>query len=199
MNKSEEIKDLATALCKAQSEMSGAKKKAANPFFKSKYADLKEVIDCAKDALSDNGLSISQFPVSEDGKAGVNTILMHSSGEYIESTLLLACTKQDPQAYGSAITYARRYAYQSILGIPSEDDDGQRASAPAKPTYKEPAKKSEPAKPHGPTLALILGAFKASPDLATLEAKKVKADSTEHAKDLGMIKAYEQRKQELSK
>ena len=131
MNKSASLAELAKALNKAQSEMSGAKKGSANPFFKSKYADLAEVIHCAKEALATNGLSIAQFPLTHDGKAGVRTLLMHSSGEYIEDVLLLACTKQDPQAMGSAITYARRYAYQSVLGIPSEDDDGNYASAPA--------------------------------------------------------------------
>jgi len=138
MNKSESIKELATALSKAQEEMTGAKKGKENPFYKSTYADLKAVIDCAKEALSNHGLSISQCPLSHEGKAGVQTLLMHSSGEWIESTLLLACTKQDPQAMGSAITYARRYAYQSILGIPSEDDDGNK-SMPA------PKKKAQPA------------------------------------------------------
>jgi len=128
MNKSESIKKLAAALNKFQASISGAKKKSKNPFFKSNYADLKEVIECAKEALSENGLSYSQFPISAEGKAGVRTILMHESGEWMEDTLLLACVKQDPQAYGSAITYARRYALQAILGIPSEDDDGNNAT-----------------------------------------------------------------------
>jgi len=128
MNKSESIIELSKALNKFQAECSGAKKSASNPFFKSKYADLEEVINCAKGPLMTNGLSVSQFPTAEDGKCGVETILMHSSGEWISSVLLLACTKQDPQAYGSAITYARRYAYQSVLGIPSEDDDANAAT-----------------------------------------------------------------------
>jgi hypothetical protein len=127
MNKSESIKELATALNKFQAECSGAKKNAENPHFKSKFANLEAVINCAKDALSDNGLSVSQFPVMDQGYAGVETILMHISGEWISNTLLLACKKQDPQAMGSAITYARRYAYQSVLGIPSEDDDGNKS------------------------------------------------------------------------
>ena len=128
MNKSESIIELSKALNKFQAECSGAKKSANNPFFKSKYANLEEVINCAKEPLMTNGLSVSQFPAAEDGKCGVETILMHSSGEWISSVLLLACTKQDPQAYGSAITYARRYAYQSVLGIPSEDDDANAAT-----------------------------------------------------------------------
>jgi len=137
MKTSESIKELASALNKAQSEMSGAKKGSNNPFFKSKYADLAEVINCAKDALHNNGLSISQFPIAEDNRAGVETILMHVSGEYLGNVLLLPCAKQDPQGAGSAITYARRYAYQSVLGIPSEDDDGATIN-------KTPAKATKP-------------------------------------------------------
>jgi CHASE2 domain-containing sensor protein len=83
----------------------------------------------------------------DQGYCGVETILMHSSGEWISNTLLLACKKQDPQAMGSAITYARRYAYQSVLGIPSEDDDGEKyitsnqapiqQQAPVQATYQK--------------------------------------------------------------
>ena len=143
MNQSESIKELAGALNKAQSEMSGAKKGSNNPFFKSKYADLVEVIQCAKEALYNNGLAISQFPITEDNKAGVKTILMHVSGEYLCDTLLLPCAKQDPQGAGSAITYARRYAYQSILGIPSEDDDGNMATRHTH-NHQAPAKATKP-------------------------------------------------------
>ena len=128
MNKSESIKELAAALHSAQGDMSGAKKSAANPFFKSKYADLNSVVDAVRQPFHDNGLSYSQSPVFKDGFVGVQTILMHTSGEWIESELLLPMTKQDPQAAGSAITYARRYALQAIAGIPSEDDDGHAAS-----------------------------------------------------------------------
>ena len=127
MNKSESIAELAKALNKFQAECSGAKKDADNPFFGSKYANLEAVINCAKSALDNNGLAVSQFPIMDQGYCGVETILMHSSGEWISNTLLLACKKQDPQAMGSAITYARRYAYQSVLGIPSEEDDGEKS------------------------------------------------------------------------
>jgi hypothetical protein len=132
MNKSDSIKELATALNKAQAEMSGAKKKATNPFFKSKYSDLNAVVDAIRIPFCDNGLSYSQFPLFESGCVGVETILMHESGEWISSVLMLPMVKQDPQAAGSAITYARRYSLQSIAGIPSEDDDGNHASKPAK-------------------------------------------------------------------
>lgn len=136
MQKSESIKELATALNKAQAEMSGAKKGANNPFFKSKYADLNAVVDAVRIPFSENGLSYSQFPIMEDNKVGVETILMHESGEWMSSILTLPMTKQDPQAAGSAITYARRYALQAIAGIPAEDDDGNAASQ-SKPVNKD--------------------------------------------------------------
>ena len=129
MQKSESIKEIASAMNKAQSEMSGAKKGAVNPFFKSKYADMNAVVDAIRIPFSENGLSYSQFPLFEEGRVGVETILMHESGEWISSILMLPMVKQDPQAAGSAITYARRYSLQSIAGIPSEDDDGQSAMA----------------------------------------------------------------------
>ena len=128
MNKSESINEIATALNKAQAEMTGASKGKVNPFFKSKYADMVAVIDALKMPFANAGLSYSQFPLFEDGKVGVETILMHNSGQWISSVLLLPMVKQDPQAAGSAITYAKRYALQAIAGIPSEDDDGNAAS-----------------------------------------------------------------------
>jgi len=140
MNKSDSIKEIATALNKAQSEMSGAQKKSANPFFKSKYANLEEIITCIKTPFADNGLSYMQFPIAEDGRAGVETIIMHTSGEWISNVLLLKCSKNDPQGMGSAITYARRYSLQSAAGVPSEDDDGNSANGnkPSAPTYTPP-------------------------------------------------------------
>ncbi len=136
MNKSESIKNLAAALCKAQSVMGGASKDKENPFFKKNYADLGSVVAVIKGPFADNGLSYSQFPVSEGDKVGVETILMHESGEWLSDVLLLPMTKPDPQKAGSAITYARRYALQAIAGIPSEDDDGNAASqtSATKPT-----------------------------------------------------------------
>ena len=137
MKKSESIKHIAAALNKAQAEMSGAKKGANNPFFKSKYADMNSVVDAVRIPFCNNGLSYSQFPIMQDNKVGVETILMHESGEWMSDILVLPMVKQDPQAAGSAITYAKRYALQSIAGIPSEDDDGNAASS-----QKAPAKQS---------------------------------------------------------
>lgn len=139
MNKSETLTKLAPALFKAQSVMAGAVKGASNPFFKSKYANLEEVIRVVKDAFSQNGLTFVQFPVSQEGYAGVETIIMHESGEFISNEFYLKCAKADPQGMGSAITYARRYGLQAAAGIPSEDDDGNEASAPPKEMKPEEA------------------------------------------------------------
>ena len=128
MNKSESIAELAKALCKAQGEMSGAAKVSNNPFFKSKYADLKEVIKAIKEPFANNGLSYVQFPIEEGGRIGIETILMHESGEYLSNSFTVNLSKQDAQGAGSAITYCRRYGLQAVAGIPSEDDDGNNAS-----------------------------------------------------------------------
>jgi hypothetical protein len=133
MKSSESITNLAAAFVKAQAEMSGAKKSAKNPFFKSNYANLEEVICCVKEPFAVHGLGFMQFPISGEGSAGVETVILHESGEWISGDFLLDCVKSDPQGMGSAITYARRYGLQSASGIPSEDDDGNAASAPRKP------------------------------------------------------------------
>jgi hypothetical protein len=127
MKSSEAINELANALCNAQSQMGGAVKDSANPFFKSSYADLTSVIKAIKQPFADNGLSYTQFPVSNENGVGVSTRLMHVSGQWLEMEYTLPTVKKDPQASGSAITYARRYALQSIAGIPTADDDAESA------------------------------------------------------------------------
>jgi hypothetical protein len=127
MKSSESINELAAALCKAQSQMGGAVKDSSNPFFKSSYADLTSVIKAIKQPFADNGLSYAQFPTSFGDRIGVVTLLMHVSGQFLEKEYTLPTVKQDPQAAGSAITYARRYALQSIAGIPTADDDAESA------------------------------------------------------------------------
>ena len=128
MEKSDSIKSLAIAMCKAQSEMGGAHKGANNPFFKSKYADLGSVIEVVKEPFANNGLSYVQFPINDGDKIGVETILMHESGEWLSGSFTVKATKQDAQGAGSVITYCKRYGLQAVAGIPSEDDDGNAAS-----------------------------------------------------------------------
>jgi hypothetical protein len=143
MEKSEAINELATALAKAQGAMENAKKDSENPFFHSKYADLASVIDAAKKPLADNGLSVLQLTSSDVETVKVNTILLHSSGQWIGETLSLRPVKPDPQGLGSAITYGRRYSYSAIIGMASEeDDDGNAASHPE---VKTPVERKKPA------------------------------------------------------
>jgi len=127
MKTSESIAELATALHGAQEMMTAAIKDSSNPFFKSSYADLGSVIKAIKVAFSDNGLAYTQCPEMNEHGVGVTTRIMHISGEWMESSLFLPMVKSDPQAAGSAITYARRYALQAIAGLPAADDDAEFA------------------------------------------------------------------------
>ena len=125
------MKQIATALVKAQLEMVAPKKGSVNPFFKNKYADLNDVLSAVVPALNANGIVLLQPLVNIEGKNFVKTVLMHESGETFESLAEIFCSKQnDAQAYGSGISYARRYSLSSICGIGSEDDDGQKAVQP---------------------------------------------------------------------
>lgn len=152
MEKSETIGELAKALAKAQGAMVGAVKDQANPFFKSKYADLASVWDACRKPLADNGLSVVQteeFFFDNPDLVCVSTILMHESGEWIRGILAVKPVKSDPQAVGSAITYLRRYSLQSMVGVAPEDDDGNAASQPSTEKTKNQnanAEKSAPPK-----------------------------------------------------
>jgi hypothetical protein len=122
------MKQIATALLKAQSEMSNPKKGATNPFFKSKYADLNAIREAVIPTLNANGISVLQPIVHLDSKNFVKTILLHESGESIESVTEIIYNKlNDAQAQGSGISYARRYALQSFVCVGADDDDGQTA------------------------------------------------------------------------
>lgn len=125
MEKSESIQKLSEALVLAQKEFKTAIKKSVNPYFRSKYANYTEVLSCVKEALNKNGISILQ-PIYHDV---VETVLLHTSGEYISCLTNIITISNKPQDYGSAITYARRYALSSLLAIDSdEDDDGNVAN-----------------------------------------------------------------------
>lgn len=132
MRTSEQINEIATALNAAQSEMTGAKKSAANPFFKSQYADLSSVMEAISKPFAAHGLSFIQSAGMADGWISVTTRIMHTSGQWIESDpLALPPVKNDPQAFGSAVTYAKRYSLQALCGVPSVDDDGNAATQAA--------------------------------------------------------------------
>jgi len=124
MNKSESITNLAKALAEFQGEVLNPKNSADNPFFKSKYAPLSEVINTVKPIMAKQGLSVLQSPSGDGERIIITTLLMHSSGEWIEGDpLILKADKITAQGAGSAITYGRRYALSAILGIASEEDD----------------------------------------------------------------------------
>lgn len=129
MERSETIKELALALSKAQGEIKPALKDSDNPFFKSKYADLAAVWEVCRIPLSKNGLTVMQHPTAEGSNVSVETLLIHSTGEWVSSKLTMIAKDATPQAIGSLITYGRRYSLSSIIGIASElDDDGNAAS-----------------------------------------------------------------------
>lgn len=137
MKTSDSIKELATALAKAQATMAGAKKDSTNPHFRSKYADLASIWEACRDALTSNGIAVVQMTRARpEDVVIVETRLLHSSGEWIEGELLVPVMKADAQGYGSAITYARRYALAAAVGVAPEDDDGNAAAA-ARPTAKQ--------------------------------------------------------------
>lgn len=119
---------IAAAMVKVQSQIKGALKDSTNPHLRSKYADLASVWDACRAALTANGIAVIQCPRSDGTKVEVETILLHESGQSIESSLTLIPVKNDPQGIGSCITYARRYGLASMVGVTAEDDDGAEAS-----------------------------------------------------------------------
>ena len=131
MNKSESIKELATALAKAQAEIEVAKKDVQNTFFRSQYADLPAVWKACRAALSKNGLSVTQVTDTSENGMTLESILMHNSGEWISSLWPINPAKQDSQSIMSAVTYARRGSLACLVGVvadDSSDDDGNAAS-----------------------------------------------------------------------
>ena len=146
MQKSDSIAALAAALAEAQGEMENASKNSTNPHFKSKYADLAEVLNTVRPVLSKHGLSVTQFPSYGDGLVHVETIIAHKSGEWMSEKCSAPAQKQDPQGVGSAISYLRRYSLAAVCGIAQEDDDANAATKPkseSKPTQKQVPPKVE--------------------------------------------------------
>lgn len=148
----ENIAELATALCAAQAEMRPAPKDSVNPHFKSRYADLASLWDTIREPLTKNGLSVVQTfnPDHNDGELMLTTILMHKSGQSIQSTMRMPLPKRDPQGLGSATSYARRYALSAMVGATSDDDDDGNAAMPSNGNGRKPAPAPAP-KPSAPT------------------------------------------------
>lgn len=207
MNQSPSIAALAKALVKAQAALQPAVKDATNPFFKSSYADLSSVWDACRDALTANGLSVSQFPGFEMGNppcATLTTVLLHESGEWIAGTAGAPLPGErrkdgtvDPpnaQAVGSAITYLRRYGLAAVVGVVQADDDGNAASRPkqTKPRPEQQPLNEKPAalaKPDVPAPWDGTPSWKGKPlkdfisdDLVKLRAFCIKKDPAKYAK-----------------
>ena len=159
MDKSESIQALAKALAISQGELENASKNAANPHYKSKYADLAEVLNTVRPVFAKHGLSFVQFPSFEGGIAHVETMLMHESGEWIRNTASAPVSKQDAQGVGSAVTYLRRYSVAAMAGIAQEDDDGNSAVG----TSQKPASKQTQQPSSGSAMATSSDAFNAMP------------------------------------
>lgn len=154
-----------------QAEVVQPEKSAENPFFKSHYVPLPNVIKSITSIASKHGLSFMQIPVNGEKGIGVQTIVMHTSGEFIEGDpFFLPMDKQTPQAGGSCLTYARRYSLSAAFGLDSEiDDDGNHASEPnSKASALPPKRSTTPRKPVTPTIA---------PEDALLLAEKAVDDS----------------------
>jgi hypothetical protein len=145
--KSEQINELAAALAKAQAEYSVAGLNKANPFFKSKYADFQSVVAAARPALTKNGLAVVQSLLANDEGAHIlKTVLVHSSGQYIESSMRINPVKPDIQSISSYMTYAKRMSYASLVGVVTgeEDDDGEAAVAHERKVAYQQANASRP-------------------------------------------------------
>lgn len=137
--KSTQTQDLFAALAKAQGEMDNAIMGSKNPFFKSNYASLADIVNASRPAMAKNGLSIAQPIVIEDGKQILVTVLAHASGQWIESRMLINPPKTDIQSFGSYVSYLRRYCIAALCGIvtENEDNDGE--------THMQYERKQQPA------------------------------------------------------
>lgn len=164
------MEKIAPAFIKAKKEFGPALKDRTNPAFKSKYADLGACLDAVDDALLNNGIAVMQETFEDNTGVTVETVFIHESGETLRGGKLhVPASKQDPQGYGSALTYARRYSLQAACGIAPEDDDGNAAShskAAQKPAQapKQQQTQQDAIEPD----ATVLAQFNAAQDVPAL-------------------------------
>lgn len=178
MLKSESIAALAKAIALSQLHVENALKSSTNPHFKSKYADLAEILNTVRPVFSANCIAIVQTPTFESGVASVETMLCHESGEFISSVCSSPVSKQDAQGIGSAITYLRRYSLAAMCGIAQEDDDGQHAVQEPQTQRQAPSRKLSNAERE-----MGVADMKGAPDEAVL--KQVWADYHAMPKNIG--------------
>lgn len=146
--RSESITSLAKAMVACQPMIDNATKNSMNPAFRSKYANLEAVIDCFKEEAGTCGLVLLQSPGMIGDRASLTSLLLHESGEFIEFLHECPLPKSDPQGFGSAMTYLRRYSAAAIWNLTQEDDDASKASGPASKTPPaQPSKASQTTAP----------------------------------------------------
>lgn len=189
MTHSETIGKISEALAKAQLKIEGAVKDSANPFYKSKYADLSTVWDACHVHLNGEGIAIVQSNGNADGGVQVTTMLSHSSGEWIKDTLTLYPKDTLPQSAGSAITYGRRYSLASMTGVCPVDDDGEATMGrkESKPVYTP--KQSDKTTPETPVQASSV-----EDELKAEIVRLVKADISVKVETAPEYQAYVQTK-----
>jgi len=142
-------------MVKAQGEIEGAAKDKVNPHFKSRYADLSSIWEACKPALNGNGIAVLQsLAPSDGGTLALETVLLHSSGEWLRGKAVVPLGKNDPQGFGSALTYARRYSLASMVGVCPEDDDGEGAQGRGpqrrQPQQQQPSRQPKTTYEFGP-------------------------------------------------
>ncbi len=190
----------AKAFIAAQKSTEAVKKAATNPAFKSKYADLSEVVEATVPALNANGIGVIQVPGYDGELVSVTTVFVHESGASVTGVLRMRPSKADPQGVGSAITYARRYSLLAMTGAAPEDDDGNAASQ-----HRAPPPPADPVTTLANRADGFVGALNAAPTADDLEkawAKGAKLCAELDLKDpdkLAVITAlYETRRDELT-
>ena len=190
MQKSESLDKFGADFAQAQAEMGGAVKDSDNPFFKKKYADLTSVWLACKEALHKYGFAVIQSPIDVDGRIGVETLLLHKSGQWVSDRFTLGVKKQnDPQADGSSITYARRYALAAFVGVCPVDDDAEGSMVRGGADNQKPAKghilpekqtKAE-LQPGTPAWGNAIAAFKRDGHYGAIEKRMAISDANKTA------------------
>lgn len=170
MNQSESIAALAAALSKAQSAITGALKDSANPFFKSKYADLAACWDACRQQLAANNLAVIQTTEVTGAGTVLVTTLAHSSGEWMRGYLPVLTKDAGPQGQGSGLTYARRYALAAMVGLAQIDDDGEASLTRGK---KEPTPDTAQKVAGCKTLADLTALFQSLPEAERASATAI--------------------------
>lgn len=208
MEMSADVSAIAKALPKAQAAMGEVFKKANNPAFKTKYADLAAVVDAVVPALNQHGIAMLQ-PSSFDGdRVNVATMFMHESGQWMRCTMSVLVTKRDAHGIGSAQTYCRRYGLMSMCGVAPDNDDDANGAVGLSAPRQEPAQRPQPA-PAAPTLAqradrleATLRDIKAAPDLdkafKLASGLMAELDAKDPDRMAEIDALYERRKDELA-